>query len=327
MEPYLKIVKTILKHGVNKSPGRVQEDGTIKQLENDTIGIPNTTFEHYMDFGFPLLTTKKMSLKTIAIELEGFIKGITDKNWYKNQKCNIWNEWCNPAGLQKDIDKIECATPGPPGMHSLNETQIKELQKVNSDLGPIYGYQWRRFGQEYNNDQLNNNDRTEKEPSISPFDQLNSVVEKLRDIKKHGDRRMVVSAWNPNQLHQMALPACHLMYQVVVYGETINLWWSQRSCDVGLGLPYNIASYALLLKLLGKEAGLRPHKLSAMIGDCHIYDNHKEQLTEQSKRIPNKLPTVKIPDENWNGIFNWTAKDLILENYEHHDRVKMEVTV
>jgi thymidylate synthase len=139
---------------------------------------------------------------------------------------------------------------------------------------------------------------------------------------------MIVSAWNPNQLHQMALPPCHLLFQVVVTGENadiLNLNWTQRSVDCFLGLPFNIASYALLLKLLAAESGMKEGKLCGMLGDVHIYENHRTQIATQILRDPFPLPSVELID--FKGIFDWTHQDVSLKNYKSHPSIKGEVAV
>ena len=183
------------------------------------------------------------------------------------------------------------------------------------DLGPIYGWQWRNFGAEY--------DSFDKEPVGSGIDQLKNVVEKLK--KNPNDRRMIVSAWNPVNIKDMALPPCHYCFQVTVIDGKLNLLWNQRSVDVALGLPFNIASYGLLLHLLAKETDLKEGRLVGFLADTHIYVNHIDGLKEQLKRKPFNLPKIKT--ENFSSIFEWKYEDSKVENYEHHPRIKFEVAV
>ena len=136
---------------------------------------------------------------------------------------------------------------------------------------------------------------------------------------------MVCSAWNPNQINIMALPPCHLMFVITHVDGVLNLHWTQRSCDMFLGVSFNIASYALLLELLCKEVNMTPGNLSGMLCDCHIYENHIDQCKEQLKRSPKQLPTLKI--SNWNGIYNWTHKDISVDNYDPHPKIKAPVAV
>ena len=236
------------------------------------------TFSHQMLNGLPLLTTKKIAYKSMWVELEGFIKGITSKKWYQERNCNIWNEWSNPQ----------------------NENE--------NDLGPIYGYQWRRFNEVYNE-----NDNG----SLNGYDQLKNIVEILKNDPEN--RRMVCSAWNPLQIDSMALPPCHVLWNVVVIGNKIHLLWHQRSADLMLGVPFNIASYATLLLLLAKEANLSPGVLQGTFADCHIYENQIDGAREQLKREPERLPTVDLGD--YNSIYTWSSENSILKNYNPHPKI------
>src|SRR3989344_4539336 len=224
MEAYLNIVRKILSEGVRKS----------NRTGVDTIAIAGAMFEHDMSQGFPLLTTKKVPFRNIATELEFFIKGITDKKWLQDRKNYIWNEWAHPEKA--------------PYGHS---PEHKQHMAEERDLGPVYGFQWRHFGAEY--------DSHDSDYHSKGVDQLKRVVDKLK-TDPH-DRRMIVSAWNPLHLHKMGLPPCHYAFQVTVIDGKVNLLWNQRSVDTMLGLPFNIASYALLLHLIAKEAGLKEGKL------------------------------------------------------------------
>jgi thymidylate synthase len=322
MKQYLDLVRSVLEKGTEKLPERKLEGG--RKLDNSTIGLPNQVFSHDMADGFPLLTTKKMGLKTIAIELEGFIKGITSKKWYKDRGCNIWNEWANPEKVTESIY----------GEYDFDPDIMKQAQLVEDDLGPIYGYQWRNFGQKYGEKSWLDDSGI----SIKGFDQLKNVVDTL--TSHPADRRMVCSAWNPNQMHMMALPPCHFAWVVTVYDNKLNLCWCQRSCDLALGVPFNIASYALLLKLLAKHADLAEGNLTGILIDCHIYKNQIEGMKEQIKREPRPLPKVYIPDHvstivkqatsnrhfDWN-FWDWDHTQLVLQDYNPHPPIKMEVTI
>jgi len=275
LRSYLNIVKDILDNGVLKE----------NRTGVNTIAISGSMFSHDMRDGFPLLTTKKMSLKNIAVELEFFIKGLSSKKWLQDRGCSIWNEWANPQKVPYGTDEV-----------------TKEKMRQEDDLGRCYGVQWRDF---------------------NGVDQLKNIVDTLK--KNPNDRRMIVSAWNPSELNQMALPPCHLMFQVIVINDTINLNWYQRSVDTMLGLPYNIASYGLLLELLAKESGLIPAKLCGMLGDVHIYENHIDNAKMQLWREPGKLPNIEIT--NFINIFDWTYKDFSLENYIHNEAIKFDIAV
>ena len=210
----------------------------------------------------------------------------------------------------------------------------KEIQAALSDLGPIYGYQWRTFGQNYT---MNNwghpNCFSETEDLVAypeldkmdgvvkGFDQLKSIVEKLKSSPY--DRRMVCSAWNPLQMHMMALPPCHWAFNVVVYGDKLNLIWHQRSCDLLLGVGSNIASYALLLLLLCEESGMKPGELVGTLADCHIYENHLPAARELVGRVEGVLPEVKIerePDGSFS-IFDWTYDQVDLIGYNPQEKL------
>lgn len=242
-------------------------------------------FRHDMKNGFPLLTTKQMGLKNIAAELEFFIKGVTNKKFLEDRGCYIWSSgWKNPKSSNPN------------------------------DLGPVYGWNWRRFGEIYDEDD---------DGVLEGADQLANLVNTLKT--NPADRRMIVSAWNPNQLSRQALPPCHFVFGVNTIGNRLNLNWVMRSVDCGLGLPYNIASYSLLNLLLAREANLPPGELTCTMFDCHIYCNHIDQLREQLTRQPYPLPTVKITGDK--SIFDWEYTDFELSNYKHHPKITMDVAV
>lgn len=286
-----------------------------------TLRIPwGATFEHDMSNGFPLVTTKKMGLKNIATELEFFIHGITDKQWLADRKCHIWDEWSNPTKWQQ---KYEQTIKLNPNMTDDKKTELKnQLMSSERDLGPIYGWQWRHFGGKYQWNPTNPHDNCE--PKHMGIDQLSNAINTIKTDPNN--RRIIVNAWNPVDQYQMALPPCHIMHQVLVHNNKLNLIWTQRSCDMFLGIPYNIASYALLLMLYAKEAGLTPGVLRGELHDVHIYENHINQAREQISRTPYKLPTVEIPDENWNGMLKWHADNgFKLKDYVCHERLRGDV--
>lgn len=297
MKSYIELVQRILAQGQYKAPTRYDNDGNVVKLDNQTIAINNVLWEHNMDDGFPLLTTKFVPLRLIAVELEGFIKGITDKRWYQTRKTPIWDEWHNKnTGLEYD-------------------------------LGAIYGFQWRNLGGNYVSPPGQYNDDFQGAGKLyhPTFDQLKYIVDTVKSNPY--DRRMVCSAWFPEHGYQQALPACHYAWGISAIQDTLNLHYEIRSNDIGLGAPFNIASYALLLLLLCKESGLKPGKVSSFIVDAHIYENHVEALKQQIEREPYQLPTVTIPDDNWKGILQWDHTQIDLQNYKYHPKIKMEVTV
>ncbi|HBB37950.1 MAG TPA: thymidylate synthase [Candidatus Magasanikbacteria bacterium] len=290
MKHYLDIVQHILDNGVKK------EDRT----GTGTIAVAGAMFSHDMAKGFPLLTTKKMPFQMIATELEFFIKGITDKEWLKERNCHIWDEWCNPKKVAYGHDE-----------------DTKKKMADERDLGAVYGFQWRHYNAPYDNW---NSDYTNQ-----GVDQLKNLVEMIK--KDPSSRRLIVNAWNPQQLDTMALPPCHWAFQVTILDGKLNLMWNQRSVDVMLGLPFNIASYALLLHLLAKETGYKEGTLIGFLGDVHIYSNHIEGAKEQLTRDPNTYTLCSIETEHFTSIFDWSAGDTKKKNYESFDRISFPIAV
>ncbi|PIR03412.1 MAG: thymidylate synthase [Candidatus Magasanikbacteria bacterium CG11_big_fil_rev_8_21_14_0_20_43_7] len=290
MLSYLTIVQHILDNGVTK------EDRT----GTGTRAVAGAMFEHDMSTGFPLLTTKKMPFQMIATELEFFIKGYTDKQWLRERNCHIWDEWCNPKKVPYGHDE-----------------ETKQNMASERDLGAIYGFQWRHFNAPYDNWDSNYENKG--------VDQLTQLIDLLK--KDPSSRRMVVSAWNPQQQNEMALPPCHWAFQVTVLDGKLNLLWNQRSVDVMLGLPFNIASYALLLHLLAKEGGLKEGRLIGFLGDVHIYSNHIEGAKEQLTRDPSTYPLCRVETEHFTSIFDWTAGDTKKKGYESYNRISFPIAV
>jgi len=290
MRAYLDIVKKIIETGERKE----------NRTGVDAISIAGAMFEHDMSLGFPLLTTKKMPFKIVAAELEFFIKGLTDKEWLKAKNCHIWDEWASPLKI-----------------HYGHDEETKAKMKNERDLGPIYGFQWRHFNADYHS--------FDSDYAGQGIDQLKQVVEKLKS--NPNDRRMIVSAWNPSKIPEMALPPCHFAFQVTVINNKLNLLWSQRSVDTMLGLPFNIASYAILLHLLAKEAGLKEGKLVGFLADTHIYVNHLDGAKEQLARDPNLYPLPQIATENFTSVFNWRSEDTKLLNYQSQPKIEFPIAV
>lgn len=317
MKQYLDILENCLTNGT-KSDNRTGIP---------TIRIPwGATFTHDMKDGFPLITTKQMYPLTAFTELEFFIKGITDKKWLQDRNCNIWNEWGNRDAWEpvfQDMKMKEVKKLNHRALTAERESELKKQAMDNCrDLGPVYGWQWRHWNGEYkwNPDNPLDNFNPEK-PGI---DQLAKVIDTAKTDPT--DRRMIVNAWNPAYEKQMALPPCHYSYQILIHNNKVNLIWNQRSCDMFLGVPFNIASYAMLLLLFAKELGYEPGVLRGNLGDVHIYENHIPQVREQLTRKPNKLPTLEIPDKNWNGLLNWSAKGgFNLKDYIYHEKLTGKV--
>jgi len=285
---------------------RILDEGEVRPNRTgvDTLATPGATFEHDMADGFPLLTTKQVAYKLVRVELEGFIYGITTKKWYRDLGCHIWDDWCRP-------DKV-------PYAHD-DETRAKMAAEL--DLGPIYGWQWRNFGATYPD--WRSESRLIGMPIGRGVDQLSDVVRKLHESPD--DRRMVVSAWNPVDVPKMALPPCHWGFQVLVIGGRLHLTWVQRSVDVALGLPFNVASYATLLHLLALEGGFREGRLIGFLGDTHVYLNHVEGLRRQLEREP--LPLPRLETAPFQGIFGWRHEDTRVVGYEHRGKIAFEVAV
>lgn len=273
---------------------RILNEGKIKHNRTgvDTLSISGSMIEFDMSTGkFPLLTTKKMGLKNICAELEMFIHGIADKTYLQERNCHIWDEWANPAKV-------------PYG----NDDETKAKMKSETDLGKIYGYQWNNF-----------ND--------SGINQLKNVIETLKSNPT--DRRMIVSAWNPQQLGEMALPPCHYCFQLLSNDGYVDLLWNQRSSDFPLGVPYDLASYAMLLTLICKQVGMKPGKIIGFFADSHIYVNQIDMVKTQLERTPFESPTVEIlnaDDPNWT-IWDWKYTDFELKNYNSHSALKAPVAV
>lgn len=249
-----------------------------------TISFPGVMIRHDMSYGYPLLTLRKVPFKSAAIELEGFIKGITSKKWYKDRGCNYWNQWCNPKVVPYGTDD-----------------DTKKKMEECDDLGKIYGYQWRNF---------------------KGVDQLKNIVNTLKTDTNN--RRMVCSAWAPDQLNEMALPPCHFAWQVNVTDGKLNLFYYMRSVDFVLGNDLN--TYGLLLHLLAKESNLKEGMLVGFFADAHIYINHIDGIKELlSRDVTSSLPTIKT--DNFKSIYDWQYSDTILLDYNPLPSVKFDVAV
>lgn len=290
MQAYLNIVK------------RVLNQGEIKKTRTgiDAYTITGALFEHDMSRGYPLLTTKKMPFRLIATELEFFIKGVTDKKWLLDRNNHIWDEWANPKKAPYGHDEL-----------------AKKRMLEERDLGPVYGFQWRHFNAPYQN--------YDTDYAGQGVDQLKQLTATLK--ANPIDRRMIVCAWNPEQMRQMALPPCHYAFQVTVINGKLNLLWNQRSVDTMLGLPFNIASYALLLHLLAKEAGFSEGKLVGFLADVHIYANHIEGAREQLDRDPNKYQLPRLETRPFTSIFDWRAENSQLLGYESYPKISFAIAV
>ena len=296
---YLNLLETIL------------ENGTWEEGRN---GKTKSIFGHSMRFSLkdgqiPILTTKKTAWKTCLKELLWFIRGETDNNLLKEQGVHIWDanssrEFLDSRGL---------------------------IHYPENMIGPSYGYQWRFFGAYYNcftgkrsldNDPYGDH---KDEPEFKGVDQLQQIIDTLKDPAQRSSRRLIMTAWNPCQLDQMALPPCHILCQFnVKNGYELSCALYQRSNDEALGTCFNIASYSFLTHLLAKHCGLRATEFIYFKGDCHIYEDHIEPMKEQIKREPFPFPTLTIKHIRDN-INHYQVDDFELCNYQHHPQIKMKM--
>lgn len=264
MKQYLDLLRRILDEGTPK--GDRTGTGTL------------SVFGHQMRFnleeGFPLLTTKKLHLKSIIYELLWFLKGDTNVRYLQEHGVRIWNEWADE----------------------------------NGDLGPVYGHQWRSW------------------PNYKggTIDQIQNVLDQIKHTPD--SRRMMVSAWNPAEVDDMALPPCHCLFQFYVADGRLSLQLYQRSADTFLGVPFNIASYALLTMMMAQVTGLRPGDFIHTTGDTHLYLNHLSQARLQLTRTPRPLPTMRL-NPGVKSLFDFRFEDFTLENYDPYDHIKATVSV
>ncbi|MBX7205056.1 MAG: thymidylate synthase [Bacteroidia bacterium] len=264
MNQYETLLRHIYEHGTFKS----DRTGT------GTKSVFGAQLRFNLQEGFPLITTKKVHLKSIIYELLWFIKGETNTRYLKEHGVSIWDEWADKEG----------------------------------NLGPVYGYQWRSW----------------PAPDGKHIDQLTEVIE---TIKKNPDsRRMIVSAWNVADLPKMALMPCHAFFQFYVADGKLSCQLYQRSADMFLGVPFNIASYALLTMMVAQVCGLQPGDFVHTFGDAHIYSNHFEQVQLQLSREPGTYPTMNINKER-TSIFDFVYEDFVVENYNPHPAIKAPVAV
>ena len=269
-------------------------------LEKTRNGYTKVGFGAAMTFDLanniiPVLTTKKVAWKTCLRELLWFISGSTDNEALKSKKVNIWNA----NGSRDFLDSR--------GLNHLAE----------DDLGPVYGHQWRHFNAGYST--------CKADYSGKGVDQLQNIINCLNDPEQRTSRRMVMSAWNPCQIDEMALPPCHVLTQFnVVNGNKLSCALYQRSGDVGLGVPFNIASYSCLTHLLARHCNLEADRFVYFLGNAHVYDDHLGPLQEQCNREPFEFPTLDILNVR-EGIDSYVEEDFQLKNYKFHDIIKMEM--
>jgi thymidylate synthase len=269
----------------------IKNDGVWEKNRTgiDTKVIVGAMIKHDMSNGFPLLTCKRVPFKSMAVELEGFLKGITSKSWYKERGCNIWNEWCNPEKVKYGNDEI-----------------TKEKMYNEDDLGRIYGAQWRSFK--------------------GTCDQVKMVIDTLS--KDPYNRRAICSAWDPTELSKMALPPCHVLWQVMIINNKVNLTWYQRSVDTPLGLPFNIASYGLLLHLFAKHLKLEEGTLTGFLNNVHYYKNQEDGVDEIIRRgyeeVLAPLPNIATIGDD---LFEWSHDKSKISKYNPLPTINIPIAV
>jgi thymidylate synthase len=264
MQQYLDLMRHVLDHGHDKS----DRTGT------GTRSVFGWQMRFDLTIGFPALTTKKLHLRSIIIELLWFLRGETNIRWLKENKVSIWDEWAD----------------------------------ANGDLGPVYGHQWRHW------------------PKVDggEVDQIAELIAGLRD--NPDGRRHIVSAWNPGEISKMKLPPCHALFQFYVSDGKLSCQLYQRSADIFLGVPFNIASYALLTMMVAQVAGLQPGEFIHTLGDAHLYNNHLDQAHLQLTRAPRPLPVMRInPDVK--DISSFSFDDFTLTGYDPHPHIAAPVAV
>ena len=280
MKQYLDLCRHILENGVQK---------------DDRTGTgTKSAFGYQMRFdlqdGFPLLTTKRLHIRSIIYELLWFLRGETNVKYLQENGVRIWNEWADEDG----------------------------------ELGRIYGAQWRSWRLPLTPAKLAEWERTGRPPQIETIDQIRWVIDEIRT--NPDSRRLIVSSWNVGELGEMNLPPCHILFQFYVANGKLSCQLYQRSVDVFLGLPFNIASYALLLMMVAHVTDLEPGEFIHTSGDVHIYNNHIDQVNEQLTREPRPLPSLKLNPEV-KDIFDFRFEDITIENYDPHPHIKGIVSV
>lgn len=282
---YLHLINDILEHG---------------DMVEGRNGFAKTVIGSAMHFSLengkiPILTTKKVAWKTCLKELLWFIRGSTSNKELQAENVKIWN--------------------GNASREFLDSRNLHHL--AENDLGPVYGHQWRHFNAYYKT--------CDDDYSGEGVDQLQYIIDNLKNPETRTSRRLVMSAWNPAQLDEMALPPCHVLVQFNVTDKNkLSCSLYQRSGDVGLGVPFNIASYSFLTHIIAKHCDLVPHEFIYHLGNCHIYSDHIEPLTEQIKRIPHEFPTLNILRKK-NTIEEYYLEDFELKHYTFHKTIKMEM--
>lgn len=288
---YLNIIENIIENGTWEE-GR---NGKTKSIFGSSMRFS------LKDGKIPILTTKKTAWKTCLKELLWFIRGETDNKILKKQGVHIWDA----NGSREFLDSR--------GLNLYPEDM----------LGPIYGYQWRNFNASYNC--FTGKPIDDLAHPFTGVDQLQQIIDALKDPVQRMSRRLIMTSWNPKQLNQMALPPCHVMCQFNVHdGNKLSCSLYQRSCDFPLGIPFNVASYSMLTHLIAKHCGLEAYEFVHFVGNCHIYEEHIEIIKEQLGREPYPFPTVSIKQVREN-INDYCVEDFDLQNYTSHEAIKMKM--
>ena len=279
-QAYLDLLRLVLNEGTEK--GDRTGTGTLSHF--------GAQLRFNLADGFPLLTTKKVHLKSITYELLWFLSGSTHVDYLQQNGVRIWNEWATSE-------------------------QTTRFNRLAGDLGPIYGHQWRNYGATTTADGQYNSDGV---------DQIAQVVEQIKT--NPNSRRLIVSGWNPGEAEQVALPPCHTLFQFFVADNKLSCQLYQRSADLFLGVPFNIASYAMLTHMVAQVCNLEVGEFIWTGGDCHIYQNHREQVELQLTRSLYKLPTL-ILNPDVTDIFAFNYEDISVDGYESHPAIKAQVAV
>ena len=283
---YLNLVKKIIKNGFSE-----------KGRNGNTLSLIGEQMRFSLkDNKIPLMTTKKLAWRSCLKELLWFVKGDTSNETLQKQNVKIWNDNASREFLDSR------------GLSHLSE----------NDLGPVYGHQWRFYNAKYFN-------------SITDYenkgiDQLQNIIDGINDSKNSGisSRRLILNAWNPQQINEMALPPCHVLSQFFVQDDKLSCALYQRSGDVGLGIPFNVASYSFLTHLLAKHCNLEANEFIHFIGNAHIYEDHINVLSDQTKREPYEEPTIEISEKRDN-INDYIFKDFKIHNYKHDEPIKIDM--
>ena len=314
MKQYLDLCQHVMTHGVEKG----DRTGT------GTKSVFGYQMRFDLNEGFPLLTTKRTAFRLIVSELLWFLKGDTNVKTLIEEKNPIWDEWAFEQWVESeeydgpDMTDFGHRVQEDEAFRAVYEEQMSAFKArittdegfacAYGDLGPVYGKQWRSW--------------ESRDGRI--IDQIANVIDSLKN--NPDSRRHIVSAWNPAEVDDMALPPCHTMFQFYVADGKLSCQLYQRSADIFLGVPFNIASYALLVQLIARETGYELGEFVHTLGDAHIYSNHYDQVTEQLSREPRQLPTVRINDEK-ESIFDLETSDFELVGYDPHPKIKAPIAV